>query len=218
MRIGNSQRTSWQISEINRRFRYLNSLLDETKYGKRKSSLEKESENFLSEFSNVKMLDSSPEDICIFLINKDKGGKTKVHEIYCKFIGERFGECGCPCRLSAGSVQSILGKLSKLFKAYGRGKQWDQKSGFGNPLGSLQSRKYVKAIQKEQALAHVRVKQARPIFIGKLRKIVMYIDERLKLASANVDKFVFLRDKDSSFFSSLQVTELMTWVKSFFKK
>lgn len=92
------------------------------------------------------------------------------------------------------------------------------KSGFGNPLGSLQVRKYVKAIQKEQALAHVRVKQARPIFIGKLRKIVMYIDERLKLASANVDKFVFLRDKDSSYFSSLQVTELMTWVKSFFKK
>lgn len=46
----------------------------------------------------------------------------------------------------------------------------------------------------------------------------MYIDERLKLASANVDKFVFLRNKDSSYFSSLQVTELMTWVKSFFKK
>lgn len=98
--------------------------MDDTKYGKRKSSLEKESENFLSEFSNVKMLDSSPENICRFLINKDKGGKTKVHD--CRFIGERFGECGCPCRLSAGSVQSILGKLSKLFKAYGRGKQWDQ--------------------------------------------------------------------------------------------
>lgn len=182
---------------MNRRFRYLNSLVDDTKYGKQKSSLEKEFGKFLREFLNVKMLDSSPENICRFLINKDKGGKTKVH--YCRFIGERFGECGCPCRLSAGSVQSILGKLSKLFEAYGRGKQWDPKSCSDNPVGSLQVRKYVKAIQKEQALAHVGVKQARPIFIGKLRKSVMYIDERLKLANANVDKFVFLRDK--AFFS-----------------
>lgn len=58
-----------------------------------KNLLEKEFEKFLSEFSNVKMLDSSPEDICKFLINKDKGGKTKVHEIDFRFIGERFGGC-----------------------------------------------------------------------------------------------------------------------------
>lgn len=129
------------------------------------------------------MLNSSPEDICRFMINKKKGGKTKVHEIDCRFVGERFGESGCPCSLLTDSVQSILGKLSKLFEAYGRGKQWDPKSGSGNPSGSLQVQKYVKAFQKEQALSHVRVKQARPILIGKLRKIVMYIDERLKLAS-----------------------------------
>lgn len=109
--------------------------------------------------------------------------------------------------------------MSKLFEAYGRGKQWDPKSGSGNPVGSLQVRKYVKAIHKEQALAHVRIKQARPIFIGKLRKIVMYIDEQLKLASANVDiSLFFLGIKHSSYFSSLQVIELMTWVKSLFMK
>lgn len=50
------------------------------------------------------MLDLLLEDICIFLINKDKGGKIKVYEIDCKFIGERFGECGCFCRLLVGSV------------------------------------------------------------------------------------------------------------------
>jgi hypothetical protein len=74
---GNSRRNIWQISEMDRRFRYLNSLVDDTKYGKQKSSLEKEFRKFLSEFSDVKMLDSSPEDICRFLINKDKGGKQK---------------------------------------------------------------------------------------------------------------------------------------------
>lgn len=131
---------------MNRRFRFLNTLVDDIKYGKQKSSLEKEFEKCLSEFSNVKMLDSSPEDICRFLMNKDKGGTTKVREIACRFIGERFMECGCICRLSAGRVQSILGKLSKLIEAYGRAKQWDPKSGSGNPVGSLQVRKYVKTI------------------------------------------------------------------------
>jgi hypothetical protein len=118
-----------------------------------------------------------------------------VHEINCKFVGENDGECGCPCRLSAGSVQSILGKLSKLFESYGRGKLWDPTSGSGNPVNSLQVRKYVKAIQKEQAQSHVRVRQARPMFIGKLRQIVMYIEEQLKLVSTNVEKFIYLRDK-----------------------
>lgn len=69
-----------------------------------------------------------------------------MHEVECRLIGERFGECVCPCRLSAGSVQLILGKLSKLIEAYDRGKQWDPKFGSGNPIGSLQVRKYVKAI------------------------------------------------------------------------
>lgn len=50
------------------------------------------------------MLDLLLEDICKFLINKDKGGKIKVYEIDFRFIGERFGECGCFCRLLVGSV------------------------------------------------------------------------------------------------------------------
>lgn len=58
-----------------------------------KNLLEKEFEKFLSEFLNVKMLDLLLEDICKFLINKDKGGKIKVYEIDFRFIGERFGEC-----------------------------------------------------------------------------------------------------------------------------
>lgn len=66
-------------------------------------------------------------------MNKNKDGKTKVHE--------RFGECGCLCRLSAGSVQSMFGKLLKLFEAYGRGKQWYPNYGSGNPVDSLQVRK-----------------------------------------------------------------------------
>lgn len=81
------------------------------------------------------MLDLLLENICRFLINKDKGGKIKVYD--CRFIGERFGECGCFCRLLVGIVQLILGKLLKLFEVYGRGKQWDLKFYFGNFVGSL---------------------------------------------------------------------------------
>lgn len=52
--------------EMNRRVGYLIFLVDDSKYGKQKYSLEKEFENFLNEFSNIKMLDSSPEDIVYF--------------------------------------------------------------------------------------------------------------------------------------------------------
>lgn len=44
-----------------------------------------------------------------------------MHEIDCRIVGERFGECWCPCRLYTGSVQSMLGKLSKLFGSKSKG-------------------------------------------------------------------------------------------------
>lgn len=78
-------------------------------------------------------------------IKKDEEERQKWM-VRLQILSERFGDCGFPCRLSAGSVQSILGKL---FEAYGRIKQWDPKSGSGNPVRSLQIPKYVKAIKKK---------------------------------------------------------------------
>lgn len=68
------------------------------------------------------LCNATPEDICRFLTLKDGNGKTEIHEINCKYVGEKSNNCMCPVRLSAGRVQSILGKLSKLFESYGKGR------------------------------------------------------------------------------------------------
>ena len=89
----------------------------------------------------------------------------------------------------------MLGKLSKLFESQGKGRCWDPLSSSGNPVGSLQVQKYLKAIQREQAQSHVKVNQAKPLFIGKLRKIALYINEQLHTNISDVEKCVLLRDR-----------------------
>ena len=57
-------------------------------------------------------------------------------------------------------------------------------------------KKYLKAIKKEQSVAHIVPKQAKPIFLSKLRAICCYIDEKLQSGSLGVDKkFIYLRDQ-----------------------
>lgn len=57
-------------------------------------------------------------------------------------------------------------------------------------------KKYLKAIKKEQSVAHIVPKQAKPIFLSKLRAICCYIDEKLQSGSLGVDKKSFyLRDQ-----------------------
>lgn len=89
-----------------------------TSYSKRKDSLQKELEAFLSALPGRVSLPT----VCRFLIFKDKDGRTHVHRNSCKFIGQRGKHsCGCPLRLSYNTVDSYIGKLRSIFLRYWEG-------------------------------------------------------------------------------------------------
>ncbi|XP_052083746.1 uncharacterized protein LOC127721108, partial [Mytilus californianus] len=50
---------------------------------------------------------ATPEDIRLFLIDRDMKGKTKIHDLCCPFLGDKkFKDCSCP----SGDRASDLGK------------------------------------------------------------------------------------------------------------
>ena len=92
-----------------------------SRYAKQKSSLENEPVGFLCSLSTLKSLASAlPSDIVVFLIWKDKGGKTWVHLSQC-LIRARGGCCDCPKRLAFGTVDALIGKLRAIFAGHDRG-------------------------------------------------------------------------------------------------
>ncbi|CAC5394761.1 unnamed protein product [Mytilus coruscus] len=72
-------------------------------------------------------------------------------------------------RLVAGTVKSYLGQMKSIFKLSGRGdKLYDATSG-GNLACSWEVKNYLKAIQLEQVKSHIQQKQAKPLFLVKLK-------------------------------------------------
>uniref|UniRef100_A0A8W8MKM7 Tyr recombinase domain-containing protein n=1 Tax=Magallana gigas TaxID=29159 RepID=A0A8W8MKM7_MAGGI len=141
---------------------------------------------------------TTPYHVQMFLIFKDKKGKTKVHDIHCGYLGKMsdVSECSCPKRLAFGTVQSLIGQLKTVFEDLGLGKDWDRNLNGGNPACAPTVKKYLKAIKKEQSIAHIVPKQAKPLFLSKLKAICCYIDENLQSGSLGVDKrFIYLRDQ-----------------------
>ena len=55
---------------------------------------------------------ANPDDICRFLVWKEKSGKTQVHSAGCSYqLGEKgIFRCGCPSRLSYRTVDLILAR------------------------------------------------------------------------------------------------------------
>lgn len=72
--------------------------------------------------------------------------------------------CNCRTRLSAGTVDSLIGQLRSIFNALGRSGDWDDRFGFGNPVSHLSVKQYLKSVQTEQAQVRVSTKQAAPVF------------------------------------------------------
>lgn len=177
------------------RLRYLDNLVENTSYANKKSSLEKDFSKFLLNYSKT-IKNAGLDDVRKFLVHKDNMGKTQIHGINCPNLGKSgIYECDCPLRLSSGTVQSIISQLKSIFKCYGRGDKWNDELMFGNPACSVKVTKYLDAIKFEQAVSHRVVKQAKPLFFEKLRKIALYIDSQL-LQEGNFSKrFVLLRDQ-----------------------
>lgn len=166
-------------------------------YSRKKMALESDFSAFRQNITQgVGLVGATPKDICRYLIWKDKGGKTAVHELECGAIGDRMAECACPRRLGAGTVGTLVGQLRGLFTDMGRSRPWEEGSEFGNPANSLLVKKYVKAIREEQSRAHVQPKQATPLFIHKLEAICGYIDRQLERGDLTKKlRLIYLRDQ-----------------------
>ena len=99
-----------------------------TAYETQKSRLVIDFVAFLESNSSLPSLDrtassallASPEDVVKFLFFRDARGKTQVHRLECGNLGlaGRFS-CGCPLRLAAGTVDSIVGKLRAFSTVWG---------------------------------------------------------------------------------------------------
>ena len=178
------------------RLRFLKNLLDNRQYAMRVSALEKEFSTFFLPMRNC-MLYTGPSDVCRFLVHKDIKGKTQVHDRLCIYLGRSGSfDCGCPRRLAWGTVCSLIGKLKSIFQSKGRGVVWDENLSIGNPAVSLEVRKYLQAVKREQAISHVPVTQAKPLFFDKLKTIIEHIATCLDAPDVPLAKrYVLLRDQ-----------------------
>ena len=88
--------------------------MQSTNYSKQKEVLKIELLKFLSQLKPSKDLSSAvTSDVRMFLVYKEKNGKTIVHNTGCKFIGKLKDKSNCdsPLRRSAGSVDSLIGQF-----------------------------------------------------------------------------------------------------------
>jgi hypothetical protein len=106
----------------------LDGVIGATRYVKQKTALEKELTSFLNSLQTQKTMENAtPMDIRMFIVHKERKGRTQVHRATCPFKGTSGNEqCPCPIRWAAKSVDSLIGKLRKIFRDRGKGSQWLQ--------------------------------------------------------------------------------------------
>lgn len=182
--------------------------LDKTRltksYEKQKSALEGELRSFLQSLPFPKTLQSThPKDIIRFLVWKDKRGRTQVHSAQCSFLGKAGKQtCGCPLRLAAGTVDSLVGKIRAIFSAKGRKGEWDNFTLRGNPAFHESVKCYVKSVQREQSESRVPSRQAVPMFLQTFKKLVEYLRSLLQAPKVSpIRQYILARDL--SFFTLL---------------
>ncbi|CAG2202351.1 unnamed protein product [Mytilus edulis] len=148
---------------------------------KRKKSFQGSFLQFLQDLDCKHLSVCTPDDIRRFLIWKDFSGKTTIHGVHCKHLGQK-GEfdCFCPKRLASGTVEGVINQLVNIFDDNGFGRYWDIFSKSGNPACAPIVKEYLKLIREEQASAHVLPKQAKPIFLSKIKAMCSYIDREIK--------------------------------------
>ena len=195
--VPSSKKFKIDLQQLDARIKHLDSARASTAYQRQKSQLEAEFSGFLASLQARKSLFSAtPRDIVRFLVWKDGKGKTMVHKDSCQFFGlQGKRSCNCPTRLSAGTVDSLIGKLRSIFNALGRTSEWDDRFGSGNPASHLCVKQYLKSIQSEQSQARVSPKQATPVFFDKYKKLVYHL--RQLLLGNNIspsERYIYARD------------------------
>ncbi|KAI8490250.1 hypothetical protein Bbelb_319880 [Branchiostoma belcheri] len=126
----------------------------------------------------------------------DEQGKTKVHVEGCN---RDEGNCACPSRLAFKTVDSYVGKLRAIFNDRGRGGEWDERLGIGNPAA-------------EQLSQGTTPRQAKPVFLDKIIKVCKHIVDRIPQEKSAIRVYTLARDQaifKAAFFSGDRIADLM---------
>ncbi|XP_065927831.1 uncharacterized protein [Magallana gigas] len=188
---------SVDVQVLDERLKELDARRSSSLDSKRQDCLKREITEFLVRMSGRELTSCTPDDIRRFLVWKDQCGKSQVHKIDCRFLGNKgLFDCNCPVRLASGTVSLMINRLVNIFHEMGCERSWNMALGLGNPAASSQVKDYLKIIQEEQARAHLVPKQAKPIFLTKVKAIVGYIGGRLSMSSVSVrERYILLRDQ-----------------------
>jgi hypothetical protein len=141
---------------------------------------------------------STASDVRMFLVFKEKDGKTKVHRSGCAFISqkEKKRKCDCPLRRSAGSVDSLIDQVRAIFRDFGRGSDWNAIHGIGNPAAAPIIKRYLAAIRLEQSVSATTPRRAPPLFRDKPYKILRHIIYKLTNPNLSlIQRYILLRDR-----------------------
>ena len=199
-----------QLDGFSERRSNLLRLTHSTSYEKQKCSLVVDFVAFLESNANLPLpertsptpMEATPEDIVKFLYYRDSRGRTQVHRVTCEHLGLRGSfPCGCPVRLAAGTIDSMVGKLRAFFNALGRPNLYSPGDSSGNPCASPLVKDWMKATFAEQRRARVTPHQAPPIFSFHLRFLASEIRRRQSTASS--EPFLpnrFALERDLAFF------------------
>ncbi|VDI80971.1 Hypothetical predicted protein [Mytilus galloprovincialis] len=143
--------------------------------------------------------DALPLYIRRFLLVKDASGKTQIHIKQCENKGKngKFS-CGypsCPFRLSAGSVDSLIGQIRTIFRDNGRGGDWNEILKLGNPAVAPMIKRYLSAVRLEQSFSATSPKRAVPLFYNKLLLLSRYISYKLSdKRLTTFQQYILMRD------------------------
>ena len=124
----------------------------------------------------------------------------------CSFRG-RSGRstCECPFRRSFGSLDCLTGQLRAIFRDHGRGREWNDILGLGNPVAAPIIKNYLRATKSEQSALGITPKKATPLFADKLSTVSRHISYRLSNPNiSRQQRFVLQRDR--AFFHILAFT------------
>ena len=160
--------------------------------------MELEFSDLLSVRSPPKDIKSAlPSDVLAFLVWKDQGGKTVIHDFTCPNLGDSKAKgCRCPRRLAFGTVDSLIGKLRAIFINNDRGGEWFPLWNVGNPAADRSVKQYLISVREEQLKAHVTPRQADPVFLSDLEVLARHWQKRLQNSILDPSEtFIIARDQ-----------------------
>ena len=188
---------------INQRLQQLSDQRSSSRYSKQKTSLEREFVKFLASLSVPKSFATAlPADVIAFLVWKDRGGKTKVHQASCPSRSSQK-TCDCPNRLAFGTIDSLIGKLRAIFSNADRGSEWHPLLGVGNPAACRSVRLYLADVREEQLKARITPRQAEPFILSDLAVISSHIDQLLLNSSTLSPSQIYIYARDQALFKGL---------------